>query len=599
MTSDAERRRGDSLASEGVGTGRPLISGVALAVGGLLVGLAALTSSAAVERVVLGKASGALSWGPALLRLIWAGQGCALLLVGRYASRRGALPPPTRGALGAVPGEGRIGRRTWLLLASLSVIAAGLRVWHLDSGLWYDEVVVLVDWVRPPLGKIIASSAMNQHMLFSVLAHVSIAIFGESASALRLPSVFFGLAGLWAVFLLGRRLIGTREAVLACALMAVSYHHVWFSQDARGYAGLLFFATLATWLWLEALRRETWPWFIAYAIACALGAWIHFTMAFIPAAHVVLCLGLLLRAPRRQGAGRMPAMPVLRKLLAAWLLAGSLVVEFYALALPEFLRMGTTLHLGAEWTTPSFLVTEGWRGLGIGFGQAAGVLGGLAFALVGWLSLVRRDPVAGASLVLPALLGPPAIVLMGQGFFPRYFFFSFGFVLLVVVHGVMTVAGVLGARLLRAGSGTFPADVAGLAVIGGMITISAFSLPRGYALPKQDFAGARDYVERMRQADDATVAVGLAGGAFQRYFAPQWLVVQTQQELEAIERAHRHVWLVYTLPIGIRASHRDLWELIQRDFQVVQVFPGTLGDGAVNVCRERTPEERPPPLARK
>lgn len=49
MTSDAERRRGDSLASEGVGTGRPLISGVALAVGGLLVGLAALTSSAAVE----------------------------------------------------------------------------------------------------------------------------------------------------------------------------------------------------------------------------------------------------------------------------------------------------------------------------------------------------------------------------------------------------------------------------------------------------------------------------------------------------------------------------------------------------------------------
>jgi hypothetical protein len=95
MTSDAERRRGDSLASEGVGTGRPLISGVALAVGGLLVGLAALTSSAAVERVMLGKASGALSWGPALLRLIWAGQGCALLLVGRYASRRGSLPPPT------------------------------------------------------------------------------------------------------------------------------------------------------------------------------------------------------------------------------------------------------------------------------------------------------------------------------------------------------------------------------------------------------------------------------------------------------------------------------------------------------------------------
>ncbi|MFI5397356.1 MAG: glycosyltransferase family 39 protein [Candidatus Binatia bacterium] len=571
-----------------------LLPGAAFAAGGLLVALAVITSSAAAERAVLGEASGALSWGPALLRLIWAGQGSALLLVGWHAARRG-FPLQTKPTPSVVPGEEEVGLRTWLVLSALSVIAVWLRVWRLDSYLWYDEVVALVDWVRPPLGKILTSSLMNQHMLFSLLAHLSISIFGESAWALRVPSVLFGLAGLWAVFLLGRRLIGTREALLACALMTVSYHHVWFSQDARAYAGLLFFATLATWLWLEALRRQTWPWFIAYAIACALGVWLHVTMAFIPAAHVLLYLGRSLSAPEREGAGRIPATAVPWKLLAAWTLAGSLILEFYALALPEFLRSEKAIHLGSEWTTPTFLVTEGWHGLGLGFGQTAGVFGGLAFALVGWLSMMRRDKVAGASLVLPALIGPPTIVLLGQGFFPRYFFFSFGFALLVVVHGVMTVARVLGARLLREGSGTSPADAAGFVVIGGMITISAFSLPRLYALPKQDFVGARDYVERVRQEDDATVAVGLAGGAFQRYFAPQWLVAQTRQELEAIEGSHQHVWLVYTLPIGLRGSHPDLWELIQRDFQVIQVFPGTLGDGAVNVCRERTQQRTAPP----
>src|SRR5262249_32397030 len=153
--------------------------------------------------------------------------------------------------------------------------------------------------------------SQNQHMLFSVLARLSFDLFGESAWALRLPSVLFGVGSVWALFMLGRRLLGEREALLACALMTVSYHHVWFSQNARGYMGLLCFTLLATWLWLESLARDEWPWHIGYAVAVALGAWLHLTMAFVVSAHVLLSLTALRRYSTGSGSDRVfPVAPI-------------------------------------------------------------------------------------------------------------------------------------------------------------------------------------------------------------------------------------------------------------------------------------------------
>ena len=34
--------------------------------------------------------------------------------------------------------------------------------------------------------------------------------------------------------------------------MATSYHHIWFSQNARGYTMIGFFALASTWLLLKA-----------------------------------------------------------------------------------------------------------------------------------------------------------------------------------------------------------------------------------------------------------------------------------------------------------------------------------------------------------
>src|SRR5262249_32005312 len=144
---------------------------------------------------------------------------------------------------------------------------------------------------RLPIGQIITSyDAQNQHFLYSVLAHVSFLIFGENGWSLRLPAVLFGTGSIWALYLLGREVANTREALLSAALLTFSYHHIWFSQNARGYTGLLFWTTLASWLLLRAMREARPELWLLYAVAAALGVYMHMTMLFVITGHFIIYL---------------------------------------------------------------------------------------------------------------------------------------------------------------------------------------------------------------------------------------------------------------------------------------------------------------------
>jgi len=585
--------------------------GLCLILLGCAMALAAgLISGRAIEQALLSTTSRSLTWGTLLFRLLLAGHGAALTISGILYWRskgRSELPRPSsyRDALGDAK---QAVRRPWVILTALSIIALLLRLWHLNSDLWYDELISLLDYFRQPFGQIVTSFAsQNQHMFYSILAHGAITVFGESAAAVRLPSVVLGVGSLWALFLLGRNVIGQRESLLACALMTVSYHHIWFSQNARGYMGLLFFATLATWLWLEALKRDSWSFWIGYAISISLGAWLHMTMIFVAGAHFLLFVALAVRPSLFKSSTQdddVQATPGYTasvfdaKPLVAWVLCASITLQLHALALPDFFR--SALHqesLQSEWSNPWWVVVESVRSLHLGVLGVPAVVCGLALVASGWLSILRRNPLAGIALVLPAFLGGATMLVLEHYLWPRFFFFSMGFAVLIAIRGAMALPSlILNAKWPRAFLPLLPSaeSSAGLGQRAGLILscllllASVLTLPKLYALPKQDFTGARNWVERSRGSDDKVVAVGLAGVAYGRYFAPQWSVAQSRDELDSITHGRSNVWLVYTLPIQMKAYRPEIWDAIQRDFQTVEVFPGTLGGGGVFVCRQRT-----------
>ncbi len=537
----------------------------------LLLLLAAVVSNAQWEHLA-GRGTGTLAWGPSLFRIMLALHGSVLTWLANRASG-GRLSTSSHPSAGTAA-------RTWWILGGLMLASLGLRLWRLESSLWLDEVLTMVDFARSPVGIILTSFPnQNQHMLYSLLAHLSLVTFGESAWALRLPAVAFGVASLWALFLLGRTVVGTRESLLACGLMAVSYHHIWFSQNARGYTGVLLFATLATWLWLEARNRHRLRWWLGYAAACFLGLWIHSTMIFLIAAHgLMYLLGLTRPGSPERRAGWMP--------WAAWALCATVTLQALSLALPEFLRQAIhEVSPPSEWRNPMWMIAESMRSLKVGFsGGVALLCAGLLF-LIGWVRILKHHTHAAMIMTLPGLLGGAVVLATSHNLWPRFFFFSMGFALLVVVHGAVE-APKLASSWLPAGSRLW-AQRTGLALAGVMIVASAATVPRCYRLPKQDYTGARDYVERNRTQKDIVITAGLANHAYSRYYAPQWPPIGNVAELKQWVQTCPTLYLVFTLPAELKGFHPELWAVINTQFRTVQVFPGSLGGGEIYVSRLR------------
>jgi 4-amino-4-deoxy-L-arabinose transferase-like glycosyltransferase len=541
-----------------------LLPVVLAATAALLAAAAAVLSPHRIAALLHVEAPGTLAWGPALFRFQLA-VNAAMCLGAAWLAR---VRPPVRRAGDAGPATPVW---AWMTLGGLTLAALALRLYRLDLPLWLDEIITLREFVRKPVAEILTLFPnQNQHMLYSLLARGSILLLGESAATLRLPAVFFGVASLWPLFLLGRRLLGVREALLTCALMTFSYHHVWFSQNARGYSASLFFTLLATWLWLEALEKTHWRWWAGYAVALAAGFWAQVSMAFVCAAHFLWWVFVSLRARR-----------FCWRAAAAWAVAASLTLQFYALSLPQFLT--SALHEFSpetEWTNPAWFLIETFRNLQTGFvGPPAVLLAGMLTAL-GWIRIRRREPAAAAVMVLPGLLVATTMFALRHNLWPRLFFFLMGFALLCLVAGLFALPEILMRRRPESTRRAVGVAVALLAVAA-----SAATVPRCYALPKQDFPSARDYVEGLRRPGDIVAAAGLAIFAMNGYYAPHWRAVQTAEELRSLLRSGREIWLVYTLPAQIRGFHPEIWAIIQSQFKLERSFPGTLSGGEVYVCR--------------
>lgn len=570
---------------------------ITILLGLILIGTSVFVTNQQWHDFLLGAGGKDLSWGATLFRAL-------LLFHGIILSGAAYLTDSRHPAKGEIIEDKDdtqhlpLNRQSWLIMILLSLIALALRFSSLNSDLWTDEVFTLLDFARLNYGEIITNFPnQNQHMLFSLLARASIDVFGESAWALRLPSVLFGVGSLWAVFAFGRKLLGEKIALFAAALMTFSYHHIWFSQNARGYMGLLFFTLLACWLWLEALERNKNIWWAAYAAAVALGMWIHMTMIFTVFAQFTIHTGFLIYGEFvREGAETGVEKRAGIKPFVAWLLSAALTLQFYALSLPEF--FSHALHeesKNSEWTNPLWALTEMLSNLSFGAGSFVVAFGGLAFIVFGWFRIYKKNPGAALMMIVSPLIAGIFMFCAGHNLFPRFFFFAMGFGLLIVTSAAYELPeAILNSvekfkRFEHSGfnySKLFGAILAGLVTLASIATIA-----RNYSLPKQNFSGAKAYVESRREPDEEIVAVRIAGEMYGRYFAPQWINVKTEDDLENIERNQQKIWLIYTLSPEIKAFRPQLWQAIENNYKIVRIFPGTLNGGEIYVCQKRSKNE--------
>lgn len=471
------------------------------------------------------------------------------------------------------PGDGRA-----LLL--LLALAALVRLPGLGYDLWLDEIATVLGFIRLPFTELLTSyPSPNHHVLNSALTRVAVLAFGEEPWAVRLPAYLFGVATVPTLYLLARVALTRAEAFGAGVILAVSYHHAYFSQNARGYTGYIFFSVLGTWFLVRALRGEGRRHWAGYAISGALNVYVLLSGLFVVMGQAV---GGLLVHVLPSSAGRRARR--FRDLVQWTGVAAVLTLILYTPLLRDIINFYTTTEDQSGWKLSGALVkvfieaalptTNPWI-LG-----AAGLLG-LPVLAAGAVRVARKLPMAYFAFLLPPVIELVVAGLLGAGSFPRRFILVMPLAVIIGVAGVHAVTHAL-ARLLE--TSWKPVFAAG--VVAGAVAV-ALPLPRLYSTPKQDFRGALAWVEAREATDDIVAAAWIAAPPA-RYFEPSVRSARTLEQLEAILEEGRPTWLLTTFQRDMDRFKPELAATIRDHFELRERFPGLVGGGAVLVW-ERLP----------
>jgi len=468
-------------------------------------------------------------------------------------------------------------------VALLVLVAAVLRLHALGDGLWLDEIATLVNYVKTPLGHTISTFRdTNQHVFYSLSAKATTFLFGYDAWALRLPAALYGVASVAALYWFARPIVGSVESLAASALLALSYHHVWFSQNARGYTALLLCTLLSTGMYLRMMRGTWTGWGVAtaYGLVMAFGLYTHLSAIAVFMAHGLVWFWMAAVRGKSDQAG-------VRTAGAGIAVGASVALVLYAIILPQLVNSllfrKVQVSAATEWKQPAWLVKEMIVGLSRGLpgGVLTLVAGGTLFG-VGLSSLFRRSQLLGWLLVLPPAIVLTLIVVLSHNLWPRFFFFSAGFGVVILMRGVFATATALIPRW-----GKVAASGAAVA----LVLMSATTVPAAWGA-KQDFVGAAKFVEEGAAPGDAIVAVDYAKLPFIRYLGKPWGVVESYDELLQIEETHDRTWLLYILPARLRSVQPEIWNRLRREYRPAAEFAGTLSGGEVVVMlREGTEDD--------
>ncbi|NNE91884.1 MAG: hypothetical protein HKN23_09580 [Verrucomicrobiales bacterium] len=274
----------------------------------------------------------------------------------------------------------RVGRRGWIGILAVLIFATALRAPMMDRMVLRDEQDNLrrnifgfhyielhkrtleffeVEWPDAFFENRLA----NNPIAFSVLSKASLEIWREltgapedqfSKIAFRMPSLIFGVASIFLLWLFLTLLRRPISALLASVLAAIHPLHLEYSVQARGYGIVLFCAGLIAVCGLLAVRRGRWRYWFVLAIGL-----MGMLYAFAGAIYFVAPTGLALIVflawqcfkNRESGAGAR-----LTRFLISCLVVGTIYTQLVAPSLPQI-----AAHLGGKYEHiplhPRWLIT--------------------------------------------------------------------------------------------------------------------------------------------------------------------------------------------------------------------------------------------------
>ena len=396
---------------------------------------------------------------------------------------RAPAPPP---AQPEAPAEQPLTRTHVVFLVLVVLLGGALCFWGLDNqSLELDELWTWCMSDYPTMESMFTDgkAKMDIHPpLHHMLYYAVEKYVGTSPMVLRLPSAIAGFLAVPVVFLLGRRLYSNRVGLIAAGLLAVLYQEVFYSQQARANALLVFLAALSVWLGIAVVRalvgagRARWWAHVGFgATVFALGYMHYFGLLLVGLEGIAAALIVLVRRPRNVlllGFYYVPLLAGFAVWVSIWIWGGAEGSHFDAPSLGRIVYW-IAWALNPYWTWGAW---ASWAGVALIAWAAA------RDGFDGFRPAENRDrpatPYAGLLLLL-WLAAPFAIIyasaLVGPSTYnERNFTICLPALALLLARGIDRLPGPKGV-----GAGVAVALVAGL--LFGLIFVTKY-----YSTPRKD-----------------------------------------------------------------------------------------------------------------
>jgi tetratricopeptide (TPR) repeat protein/predicted membrane-bound mannosyltransferase len=479
----------------------------------------------------------------------------------------------------------------WLLLAGVILLGTVLRFCSLGAkSLWGDEINTAVLFVQMPLTYSLTHLHPNNHTLYTLLAHL-LTLGGISEFLLRIPAAMLGIAAIPTLYQLGRIAFGSTTGLIAAFLVAISPYHLWFSQEARGYTGVVLFSALSLYFLFQAARLGRRRYFVGFVLTTALALYVHLFAILLLGAELCILGGLVLEKTWRQRRNISAILSILLPWAAALLVLGLVLVVLYAPLWLAFLGVIDPTHGGAylddlsyttDWAldVPSLIrLLQRFGGSVTAQWHTATTVSIACF----WLGVVmglrdrRRFASMLASLLLLPFLFIATIAAQWSNFYvySRFLIFLLPIYLILVANGVNAVGTLTTEMVGRWSKASIPARLACCVLTVGLLGVpSVPALHQVYDTERQDWRGVADYLKRSARPGDLVIQVWLLQpNSLEWYLYPDDDTLEVLQASElrtkAIDfKADRQLWWVFVHDGQSQALIEEVGETFE-----VAVFP--------------------------
>jgi 4-amino-4-deoxy-L-arabinose transferase-like glycosyltransferase len=195
-----------------------------------------------------------------------------------------------------------------ILIYLIALVAFALRVYQLGAqAIWWDESLSLyratLNLTAILENKILIQNVITtdlQPPIYFILLHFLVEVAGTSEYVLRFVSVMANVATIPLLYVLARRWLSKNTALAAASIGAISPFYVYYAQESRPYALVLFWSVLAIYALARGLdieRGQTrmsadeklkWNWLALYLCATIASLYTNYYALFLIPFHAIL-----------------------------------------------------------------------------------------------------------------------------------------------------------------------------------------------------------------------------------------------------------------------------------------------------------------------